>query len=157
MLTSNEFINKVTSQTHFMVGNLDDVSGDSDLSLNHLFSFYYPYAKWDGAPAPLPPRSPLLATLTKDTTGLGGFKQEKIDWEKYRGIKPTHKDTEILIGLINEYIDTPILERMCTDLFWAGYLEQARKKINLFELLDNDYRDSGIKSGKYFMRSRKGE
>lgn len=45
---------------------------------------------------------------------------------------------------------------MCTDPFWVEYLEQARKKINLSELLDNNYRDSGIKSGKYFMRNKKG-
>lgn len=156
MLTSNEFINKVTSQTHFMVGNLDDTSVSSDLSFNRLFSFYYPYAKWDGAPAPLPPRSSLLATLIKDTTGLDGFKQEKIDWKKYRGIKPTHKDTEVLVDLINEYIDTPILDRICTDTFWIVYLDQARQKINLSKLLlDKNYRESGIKSGKYFMRGNK--
>ena len=119
-MKTKELIQAIEEQTNFIVLGEDEGP----------LSFCYPMYKWEGAPAPMPPRSEVLATLPQEAISMQEFKEEDIDWGHYKYLKPKQREVTKLYELLNKYTETPIFDRIDDSYFWQKYLRKLGSKIH---------------------------
>lgn len=119
-MKTKELIQAIEEQTDFIVLGEDEGP----------LSFCYPMYKWEGAPAPMPPRSEVLAILPQEAISMQEFKEKDIDWDHYKYLKPKQREVTKLYELLNEYVETPMIDRVDDSYFWQEYIRGLTKVLD---------------------------
>lgn len=107
-MKTKEFADLLEKNTDYVVMGLG--ATNEELHIAYLMSH------WNGAPEPMPMRTPVIVKFRKDAISANKLKIFGSD-DGYR--KPTNEDYRCFLKLIREYVNTPILDRMGDDGYWV--------------------------------------
>lgn len=117
-MKTNEFANLLEKNTDYVVMGRG--------ATNAKFQIAYLMHPWGGAPEPRPMRTPVRIRFRKDAVNAYNVEIFHDDCRE-----ATIDDYQTFHKLFYQYINTPILDRMGDDGYWAlDYPEEVRKHSN---------------------------
>lgn len=114
-MRTKELIKAIQDKTNFIVLQID----------GEPLGFCYPLSD-----NPITPRSKVLATLPQEALSMQEFKEKDIDWKHYKYLKPKQREVAKLYELLNEYVETPMIDRVDDSYFWQEYIRGLTKVLD---------------------------